>query len=79
MSEATTKPGLLTVSEASERMRLSKSTLYREIDAGELRAYRLGRNKGAVRIPEDAIDEYLGARLIHATTDPGAALMPTAA
>ncbi len=64
MTEATVKPGLLTVDEASERMRVSKSTVYREIDAGELRAYRLGPNKGAVRVPEDAIDEYMQARAV---------------
>lgn len=79
MSEATTKPGLLTVSEASKHMRVSESTVYRAIDAGEIRAYRLGFGKGVVRIPEDAIDEYLSARIIHASTDSGATLVPTAA
>ena len=62
MDKSTAKPVLLTVVEACLRLRLSKSSVYREIDAGELRAHRLGPGKGAVRISEDAIDEYLTAR-----------------
>ena len=79
MTEATAKPGLLTVSEASRRMSVSKSTVYREIDAGELRAYRIGPGKGSVRIPEDAILEYLAAHIVHGPADPAATLTPTAA
>lgn len=63
MAESTTKPVLLTVVEACLRLRMSKSSVYREIDAGELRAHRLGPGKGVVRISEEAIDEYLTARV----------------
>lgn len=62
--EATRVTVLLTVAETSKRMRVSKSTVYREVDAGELRAHRIGPGKGVLRIPEDAVDEYLTARIV---------------
>lgn len=64
------QPVLLTVAEAGVRLRLSKSSVAREIHAGELRAERLGPKGGAIRIPEDAIAEYRAARATGTTAIP---------
>ena len=50
---------LLTVSEAAEFLRLSASTVYEKVDAGELAAVRLGRGpKARIRITADALKRY---------------------
>lgn len=48
---------LLTVAEVSRALRVSKMTIYRLIDAGELPALRIGRS---FRVPESAYRAYLG-------------------
>ena len=40
---------------------VSVATIYRAVESGALRAIRLGTGKGAVRIPGDALVEYLAA------------------
>lgn len=50
---------MLLVSEAARQIRVAKSTIHRLIDAGELRALRVGRGKGTIRIPRKAWVEYL--------------------
>lgn len=58
---------LLTVREAAAALRVSKPTIYRWIDAGDLPAIRYGqpraegdtRRGGAIRIPEAAVLAYL--------------------
>ncbi|MGW6016034.1 helix-turn-helix domain-containing protein [Streptomyces sp. NPDC055210] len=58
---------LLTVGEAAVVLRVSKPTIYRWIDAGDLPAIRYGqarakgdtRRGGAIRIPETAVLAYL--------------------
>jgi excisionase family DNA binding protein len=52
---------MLLVSEAANQIRVAKSTIHRLIDAGELRALRVGLGKGAIRIPRRAWLEYLEA------------------
>lgn len=47
---------LLTVAEVSRALRVSKMTIYRLIDAGELPAIRVGRS---FRVPESAYRAYL--------------------
>jgi excisionase family DNA binding protein len=51
-------PNLLTVREVAEMMRVSKMTVYRLIDSGDLRAKRIGRG---FRIPEKAVVDYLNS------------------
>lgn len=50
---------MLLVPEAAKQIRVAPSTIYRLIEAGELRALRVGRGKGTLRIPVEAWDEYL--------------------
>jgi excisionase family DNA binding protein len=58
---------------------VSPSTIYRAVESGELRAERLGRGKGTIRIPGDALIDYKAAcaraavRAAHAEKIGGAA------
>ncbi len=47
---------LLTVREVAARMRVSNMTVYRLIQAGDLRAVRVGRN---YRLRQGDVDSYL--------------------
>jgi excisionase family DNA binding protein len=40
---------------------VSVSTIYRAIETGQLDALRLGKGKGAVRIPENALQSFADA------------------
>lgn len=46
----------LTVAEVAEVMRLSRMTVYRFVQRGDLPAVRVGRS---YRVPEDALERYL--------------------
>lgn len=48
----------LTVAEVAETMRVSKMTVYRLVQSGQLPAVRVGRS---YRVPQDALDAYLEA------------------
>jgi excisionase family DNA binding protein len=48
----------LTVAEVAEVMRLSRMTVYRFVQRGDLPAVRVGRS---YRVPADALDAYLAA------------------
>ena len=49
---------LYTVDEVAQILRLSKRTIYTYIESGYLRAIQV-REKKALRIPEDALQEFL--------------------
>jgi excisionase family DNA binding protein len=49
-------PKLLTVAEMAAMLRVSSMTIYRLINAGELRTIRIGRS---IRIPNEVATEYL--------------------
>jgi|GEM_PF-834837 len=49
------------VAEVAEMYGVHASTIYREIDAGHLKAMRIGAKGGVVRVPVWAIDEYESA------------------
>ena len=49
----------LTVAEVADLLRVSSMTVYRLIDAGDLRALRVGKS---FRISEDDLDQFLGTR-----------------
>lgn len=51
-----TRPKLLTVEEVAEMLRVSKMTVYRLAEKGELPSVRVGRS---IRIVEDGLDMYL--------------------
>ena len=49
----------MTVKTAAERLEVSPSLIYSLCAAGKLRYSRVGHGQGRLRIPEDAIAEYL--------------------
>jgi excisionase family DNA binding protein len=53
----------LTVAEVADHLRVSSLTVYRLIEAGDLRALRVGRS---FRINEDDLDQFLGTRYTQA-------------
>jgi len=51
---------LLRVDEVASRLDVSRRTVYRKIEAGEIPAVRLGSNPGeAIRVPEAELVEWL--------------------
>ena len=51
---------LYTVEEVAYILKLSKRTIYSYIEAGYIRAVQVGEKK-AIRIPKDALEEFLKA------------------
>jgi excisionase family DNA binding protein len=49
------------VKAVAEMLDVSVATIYRAIESGSLRALKVGTGKGALRIPADAIQEYITA------------------
>jgi excisionase family DNA binding protein len=49
---------LYRVRAVAEMFDVSVSTIYRAIEAGQLEALRLGRGKGAVRVPASALEAF---------------------
>lgn len=45
----------------AERLDVSVATVYRAVESGALRALKIGRSAGAIRIPESAVVEYIAA------------------
>ena len=56
-------PRFLTASEAAERMRVSKMTVYRLIRSGKIRAVQIGK---AYRVRESDLEEYLNSSYVDA-------------
>ena len=55
-------PVLLTINQATAVLHQSRSTLYRKIKQGQLRALRLGEG-GPLRITPDALADHLRERV----------------
>jgi excisionase family DNA binding protein len=66
MSENQPIPTFLTVKEVAARLGLSLTAVYALCEAGELPCHRVGLKGGRVRIPEDALAEYLERSKIEA-------------
>jgi excisionase family DNA binding protein len=47
------------VKAVAELLDVSVATIYRAIESGALRALKVGTGKGALRIPADAIEDYV--------------------
>ncbi len=47
------------VADAAARLQVSAALIYSLIAAGKLRHCRVGHGRGRIRIPDDAIEEYL--------------------
>ena len=56
MNHETQSPKLLSLTEVGERTALSRSTLYREIEAGRLMAVKIGKS---VRITDSELRRYI--------------------
>jgi excisionase family DNA binding protein len=59
MSHAESSCPLLTLDEAAERLSVSRSTIRRRIDAGEIPALQLGGPRTAVRIDAGELENWL--------------------
>lgn len=60
---------LLRVEDAARELSLSRSAIYRLMDAGRLRTVRIG---AARRVPADAVEEFLRSLTDGSATTPGA-------
>ncbi len=49
----------MTVKQAADRLEVSQSLVYSLISSGKIRFCRVGHGRGRIRIPDDAIGEYL--------------------
>ncbi len=47
-----------TVAEVAARLRVHKSTVYRDVESGRVVAYRAGKGRGTIRIREGAFLDY---------------------
>jgi excisionase family DNA binding protein len=62
------------VAEVAAAMGVSKSTIYKAVESGELGGFRFGgTRKGTIRIPHGALIEYVAACAVAAVTRPGPA------
>jgi excisionase family DNA binding protein len=52
---------LLTVNQVARQLSVSERTVYALCDTGKLRHARIGTGRGTIRIPEDAVAEYLAS------------------
>jgi len=57
---------MLTIKAAAERMGVSAQTVYGLCAARRLRHTRVGRGRGVIRVPEEALAEYLRGREVGA-------------
>jgi excisionase family DNA binding protein len=66
---------LYRVRTVAESLDVSVATIYRAVESGALRAIRVGTGKGAVRIPGQAVSDYLAACERAAARPPRAAVV----
>jgi excisionase family DNA binding protein len=62
-ADATVRTKPYRVAEVAEAFDVDENTVYRDIRAGRLRALRIGKGRGTLRIPVDAFNEYAVAAL----------------
>jgi excisionase family DNA binding protein len=60
------------VAELAAMLDVHQATIYRDIEAGRLRALRVGSGKGALRILPDAVDAYLALLEVRAVSSAAA-------
>lgn len=65
-------PAFLTVTEVAGLLRVSRMTVHRMIQHGEITAVRTGIGRGTYRIPASSLDEHLKRR----TVITGSAIVP---
>ncbi len=52
-------PPLLTVKEVSTMLRVSPSLVYGLVDSGKLSCFRIGKGRGAIRISQSDLENFL--------------------
>jgi excisionase family DNA binding protein len=57
------------VAEVAAMLDVHQATIYRDIEAGRLKALRVGSGKGALRILPAALDAYLALLEVRATAE----------
>lgn len=62
--ETAEMPELLTVAEVCAMTRQSKTSIHREIDAGEFEVLRLGPKGGSIRVTRESVDAYKARRRV---------------
>lgn len=65
--ETAEMPELLTVAEVCAMTRQSKTSVHRELEAGEFEVKRLGPKGGSIRVTRASVEAYLARRTITAT------------
>lgn len=50
---------LYKICEIAEMFRVAERTVYNWVDFGYLRAIKVGEGRGTIRIPEDAVEEFI--------------------
>jgi excisionase family DNA binding protein len=61
---------LYQVREVARALKVSVATIYRAVESGALDALRVGTGKGAVRLPGEAVLDYMAACRRAAATSP---------
>jgi excisionase family DNA binding protein len=59
MAETRDTPKLIGVGAVAERLNVSRPTVYRLISAGVIPAFRIGESRGALRVDEAELTEWL--------------------
>ena len=60
---------MLTVKQAAQKLGVSQALIYALVSARKIRHERHGLRRGAIRIPEEALDEYRCRRTVEALYD----------
>jgi len=55
---ATNQDRSMSVAEIVDELGVHKTTIYREIKRGNLKAYRIGTGRGTLRVPASSLAEY---------------------
>lgn len=58
---------LLTVKDVAARLNVSASCVYQLVESGRLSHHRIGLGRGAIRVSEESISEYLDEVRHHAS------------
>ena len=62
---------MMTIREVAEKLRCSLSTVYELVEGGSLEAFRIGPNRGTIRVTEEQLKTYLdGSRSLPQSPTP---------
>ena len=64
---------MMTIREVAGKLRCSLSTVYELVEGGSLEAFRIGPNRGTIRVSEEQLNMYLNANRSLPRSDSGQA------